>query len=240
MPSLQEIAEQSRRQSLTQREKEFRLLDALLVHGNDGTADLSGKRHDEGVNFLKILLLTEAFNNMWMGREAAVTGYPVQAMALCRCALEDWATLGWVDKHPDDENRWLWDIYEEYEQPTDYAPKFKAMFDELGESGRVGQEAYETLSKFAHPRSTGLRWLIHAEGGNTYFHAGSYFSLVDLDTNLYFLIMIAQMLLSPVADVQEVFNHFDEKWIHRGQQLTTETTETLIRMNQSISSRRAQ
>ena len=82
MQSLQEMAAQCKRQSLLEKKDDIELFDALLIHGNNGTADLSGADHGRGIQFLNILLLTNAFNNLWMAREAAITGYPAQCMTL--------------------------------------------------------------------------------------------------------------------------------------------------------------
>jgi len=76
------------------------------------------------------------------------------------------------------------------------------MWKATGESELAARDAYDVLSKFAHPRGTGLRWLIHFDVESTFFHFGPYFDLRDLRTTLFFLLLIGQGLLDHVAQLQ--------------------------------------
>lgn len=203
---------------------EIRILDDIILKINGGTAALTGYKHDRGLNFLAGLLVNKGFNSLWRAREDAVSGYPVQSLTLCRAALEDWASLYWVELHPESVDRWLWPILEGVEQPKEWPPRFKQIWDELselGDLGKVTKAAYSILSEFAHPRGTGLRWLIHFDSESTTFHYGPHFDLHNLRACMFFLIQVAQGFLERIAQLQvRALGSVDAEWVTECRELS--------------------
>jgi hypothetical protein len=200
---------------------EISLLDDLLLHLNHGMTPLNAQPHDRGLNFLVSLLLVRTFNSLWRAREDAVTGYPVQSLALCRGALEDWVTACYVEKHRDRCDRWLVGILPEHaaaKPPVDFETMFKEIGGDVGDKAR---ETYSVLSKFTHPDGRGMRWLMHWDPETTYLHFGGHFDDRALRFCLYFLLVQAQMSMERVAQLQHrVLNSVDAKWLERGNYLT--------------------
>jgi len=220
-PSVDKTDDAIRSQSYSAMEADIKLLDELILHVNHGTALLTGGQHDRGLNFLMGLLLNRAFNSLWRAREDAVCGYPAECLTLCRSALEHWATARWVELHPETTDRWLWSILEEVERPAERPPSTDKMLKDLGDLGKVPVQMYDLLSKFAHPKSIGLGWMIHADPETTYFHAGGHFDKRGLRTCLYFLVGVAQACLGPVVTLQNrMLGSFDADWLQKGKQLS--------------------
>ena len=200
-PALDQIDEQVRSASLKAMPEEIGLLDGILLHMNHGLVPLSGTKNDRGLNLLAGLFIHRAFGSLWRAREDAVCGYPVQSLTLCRAALEDWGTLRYIERHPDETSLWLRGVLAEIET-SGRPPKFSKIWNELGELGETATEAYSVLSKFAHPRDTGLPWLFHADVKNTYFHTGGHFDESGLRMCLYFLAVVSQPFLERIAQLQ--------------------------------------
>ena len=206
----------------------FRTLDGLIVLINHGTAALSGSRHDRGLAFLIGLLSVRAFNSIWQGRQSAAHGYPVQAMVAARAALEDWATVRWLEENPDDKDLWLCRILEEVAPPLDaqgrerWVPKIDSMLKSL-DNGAVALVAYEQMSKLAHPRGSGLAWEFHADEGNAYIHAGGHLDERNLRAALFYLIHVAAGLLPSVERLQRLaLGDVDPEWLTRGNDAVNE------------------
>jgi hypothetical protein len=213
------------------------LVDDLIFHMNHGMARLTGQEHDRSLNFLVGLLLNRAFNSLWRAREDALRGYPGECLALCRLALELWASAKWVNEHPSEVGLWLWDILEELDEPTRGPPSVDAMLRDLGEAGSAVKVMYNILSKFAHPRSTGLSWIIHFDEGNTYFHAGGHFDERGLRMCLYFLIGTAQACLDPVANLQaRMLGEPDANWMARARELSDASARAMQRLRHEVES----
>ena len=196
---------------------EISLFDDLLLHLNHGMDPLNGQKQDRGLNLLVSLLLVRTFNSLWRAREDALNGYPVQCLALCRAALEDWVTACHVEAHPDRCDRWLVGILPECDgakKTVDFETMFKEVGGPLGDKAR---EAYGVLSDFAHPNGGGMRWLMHWDPATTFLHFGGYFDERALRFCLYFTIVLAQMSLERVAQLQQrQLNSVDERWLARG------------------------
>ncbi len=229
--ALDEMDAAIRAKSLAAMPEEIEVLDDLILMMNQGTALLSGNDHDRGLNFLAGVLVCRAFNSLWRAREDLVCGYPVQSMALCRAALEDWATLIWLELHPKNANMFLWAIYPEVERPKYYPPKFEAIWKELGELGKIPAVMYDTLSKFAHPKSTGLRWLVEFDEKNTTFHYGPQFDQDYLKIALFNLIQVAQAFGERIARLQDrMLGEPDQTWLDRGKVSSARAITTIDRM----------
>jgi hypothetical protein len=227
-----------RRQSYVAAAEEIRNLDDLILHMNHGKARLTGTKHDRGLNFLVGLLLGRAFNSLWRARDDAVSGYQAESLTLCRSALEHWAAARWVEFHPDYVDRWLWAILPEVREPTDpkeWPPATDAMLRDLAEIGAAPLAMYDILSKFAHPRSIGLSWMIHFDPESTYFHAGGYFDQRGLRMCLYFLIGVAQACLEPIARLQNrMLGGPDADWVERGKDLSLRSKAIIERMQDDV------
>lgn len=238
--SLEEIDARIRRRSMASQRDQIQMLDDILVHINQGVAFLSGQKHDRGLNLLSFLLICRAFNSLYRAREDAVLGYPVQSLTLCRSALEDWATLRWIELHPDTVDKWLWAILPGVKRPTGQRPNFDAISKELGKHGDIASKYYDILSKFAHPMSIGLRWLVHFDPENTYFHAGGNFDEQDLKTCLTFLIEVGQVFFERIAQLQyRMLGSVPQKWLETGKELTNRAERLLSDGDSEASSNNA-
>ena len=205
-----------RRKSLATLREEIKLLDDLILLLNNGTSLLTGAKHDRGLNFLAAVLIARAFNTLWRAREDLLCGYAVQSMALCRAALEDWTTLIWLELHPDRVDMFLWAILSDVERPAGAPPKFEAMWKELGALGTIPSAMYDSLSKFSHPKSIGLRWLIHSDPDTTTFHYGGYFDEYYLRVSLFHLLQVAQVFGERVARLQfRMLGEVNADWLAR-------------------------
>jgi hypothetical protein len=234
-PSLDAMDAAVRRKSYSAMATEIQLLDDLILHINHGTALLTGHKHDRGLNFLLGLLLNRAFNSLWRAREDAVCGYPGECLTLCRSALEHWATARWVELHPRTRNWWLWAVVEEVKQPPKRPPSTDQMLKELGDLGKVPRDIYNVLSKFAHPKSVGLRWVIHFDPNSTYFHAGAHFDEHALRICLYFLVGAAQACLEPTARLQNrMLGNADAEWLETGKELSSRGEAFMRRVEDEV------
>lgn len=224
-----------RRQSYSAMANEIELLGSLILHINRGLAALSGTKHDRGLNFLTGLLLNRAFNSLWRAREDAVLGYAAECLTLCRSALEHWATARWVEFHQEAVNSYLWAILAEVERPDGRLPSTDAMLKDLGEVGEAPLAMYDILSKFAHPKSIGLSWMMHFDEHSTYFHAGGNFDERGLSTCLYFLTGVAQACLEPIARLQNrMLEEVDPEWLQTGRDLSEQAGEFVRRVEDEI------
>lgn len=208
----------------------FALLDALLLHLNHGTSALTGRKHDQGLNFLIGLLLMKSFNSLWRARQDIAHGYASQGLILCRSAFEDWVTARWVELHPDERDLWLWRILDGVEQPPAgrKIPGLDAMLAEVlpPESSPILRSVYDTLSKFAHPRGTSLRWGVHWDEENSYFHVGPFVDATNTRAGLFFLVATAQASFNLIARLQErILGKPDANWSERARLLSTRTEE---------------
>ena len=236
-PALDQRDVETKRQSYSSMPHEIELLDNLILHLNHGTSILTGREHDRGLNFLAALLVGRAFNSLWRAREDAVCGYPVQSLFLCRGALEDWGTLIWVELHPDSVDKWLWAILDEVQRPSEPPPKFDAIWTELGDLGKIPAEGYGVLSKFAHPKSIGLRWLIHFDSETTSFHYGGHFDGRNLRVCLFFLILTVQGFLERVARLQQrMLGEPIEAWVTKGRDLSEQAGKFINSVADEVSS----
>ncbi len=225
-----------RAKSHAARPEEIQLLDELILLMNHGTALLTGVDHDRGLNFLAGTLTGRAFNSLWRAREDLVCGYSVQAMALCRAALEDWATLIWLELHPENVDMFLWAIYKDVKRPKKYPPKFEKIWDELGDLGKIPAVMYDTLSKFAHPKSIGLAWLVDFDEVRTTFHYGPRFNDRFLVVGLFNLIQVAQAFGERVARLQNrMLGKVDEDWLERGKLVADRAISTINSMYNEFS-----
>lgn len=221
-PALELLDQEARHKAYAAMPKEIELLDHVILQINHGLAKLSGHRHDRGLNFLASLLLDRSFGTLWRAREDAVRGYPIQSLMLCRAALEDWATLLYCERHPDGIGLWLGDVLEEW-PVAGRPPRFKVIWDDLGDMGQRMEEIYGVLSEFAHPRATGFKWLYHWDAENTYLHAGAHFDQRNLRTCLYFLLGTSQALLERIAQLQfRVLGHADAAWVEQGLEVSSD------------------
>ncbi len=234
-PTLDQIDASVRSKSQSAMAADIRLLDDLILHINHGTSLLTGHKHDRGVSLLMGLLLNRAFNSLWRAREDAVCGYPGECLSLCRSALEHWTVARWVDLHPDDRDLWLWAILREKSRPSNRPPSIGKMLKDLGDLGKTPREMYDVLSKFAHPRSVGLRWVIHFDSEDTYFHAGGHFDVHDLSVCLYFLVGVSQACLEPVARLQNrMLGKVDDEWLTEGKAISVKVEESLRRFESEV------
>lgn len=234
--SVEELDATIRKQSYQSMPKEIALLDRLILHINQGLAKLTGIQHDRGQNFLIGLLLNRAFNCLWRAREDAVLGYGGECLTLCRSGLEHWITARWVEGHSESTDRWLWAILPELPRPTERPPTIDAMLKELGDQGETPRIMYDTLSKFAHPRSIGLRWVIHFDEQSTYFHAGPHYDEHGLRVCLYFLMGVAQAFFNPVAGLQNrMLGSVDAEWLEEALRLSEPAGEFLRRVEDEVS-----
>lgn len=211
-----------------------KILDDLILALNSGTALLSSHKHDRGENFLVGILVNRAFNSIWQGRRAAVHGYPVQAMILARSALEDWATMRWVENHPDDKDLWLCRIVAEVEPPLDekgrerWVPKIDTMLREIDE-GESPLVAYEALSKVAHPRGIGLAWEFRFDEESVSLHVGGRREAVDLRRSLFHLVRVAAGILPCVERLQgRWLDDVDADWVSDGAELVERAQQFLL------------
>lgn len=226
--SLEEMDARIRSRSMASQPAQIQVLDDILVHINQGISLLSGHKHDRGPNFLSLLLICRAFNSLYRAREDAVLGYPVQSLTLCRSALEDWATLRWIELHPDTVDKWLWAILPGVKRPTGQRPNFDAISKKLGKHGDIASKYYDILSKFAHPMSIGLRSLVHFDPENTYLHAGSNFDEQYLKDCLRLLIEVGQVFFERVAQLQyRMLVSVAQQWVEKGKELT-DRAKTLL------------
>lgn len=235
--NLESVDAAVRRQSYSAMSADMKLLDELILHLNHGMALLTGQPHDRGLNFLVGLLLHRSFNSLWKGREAAVCGYPGECLTLCRSALEHWATARWVEFHPRTRNRWLWAILEEVEQPVRRPPSIDQMLKELGDRGlgETPRNMYNWLSKFAHPKSIGLSWIIHFDAESTYFHSGGHFDKRGLRMCLFFLVGTAQVCFEPIARLQNrMLGGPDTDWLEKGRELSDRAGAFLRRVEDEV------
>jgi hypothetical protein len=217
--------------SLAAMPEEIEVLDDLILLMHRGTALLSGIKHDRGLNLLAGILVGRAFNSLWRSREDLLSGYPVQSLMLCRAALEDWATLIWLELHPEKVNLCLWAIYPEVKRPAGYPPKFEAIWKELGDLGEIPRVMYDTLSKFAHPKGIGLRWLVEFDEQNTTFHYGPQFDQDRLKIVLFNLIPVAQAFGERIARLQDrMLGEPDQEWLDRGKACSAHAIRIIDRM----------
>lgn len=233
-PVVSQIDEQVRSASLGAMPEEIRLVDGILWHVYEGLRPLSGAENDRGLNFLAELLLHRAFGSLWRAREDALCGYPLQSLTLCRAALEDWGTLCYIERHPDEIGLWLRGILPEIEA-SGRPPRFSDIWNELGELGEVVTEAYSALSKFAHPRDSGLRWLFHADVEKVYFHTAGHFDEGGLRMCLYFLVIVAQLFLERTAQLQSrVLGNAIPEWVREGKAISREALPFLQRVRDQV------
>ncbi len=231
-PPIDATDAEARRASVAAMPSEIGILDDLILHINHGTARLSGSSNDRGLNFLAMLLFCRAFGSLWRAREDAVCGYPVQSLTLCRAALEDWGTLLYVERHPETTNLWLQDVLREVEPPCGKLPRFKDIWTDLGDVGQKADEAYGVLSLFSHPRSGGLPWLYDWDRDKAYFHTGGHFDRRNLEVCLYFLIVVAQMLLERIAQLQlRVLGDAVSEWVERGNEISSQAQAFVDRVH---------
>jgi hypothetical protein len=234
-PALEEMDKAVRRRSYSAVGSEFELLDALVLHINHGKAKLSGVKHDRDLNFVIGILIARAFNSLWRAREDAVLGYYAECLTLCRCAVEHWATARWIELRPELTNMLLWAVLEEVERPPGRLPSTDKMLKDLGQVGERVLALYDILSKFAHPRSIGLSWLIHFDSEFTFVHAGGYFDQRGVRACLYFLIGTAQACLEPVARLQHrMLGLVDEEWLATGRELSSRAEEFMRNVEAEI------
>ncbi len=100
------------------------------------------------------------------------------------------------------------------------------MLKDLGDLGEAPLTIYDILSKFAHPKGIGLRWLIDYDEESTYVHAGGHFDEHRLKTCLYFLMGTARVCLEPVALLQNrMLGSVDEGWLKEGRDLSSRAGE---------------
>ena len=126
--------------------------------------------------------------------------------------MEDWGTLWWIEKHPESVNLWLWAIYPNVPRPAGRPPKFEEIWDSM-ENAEVLRLGYDALSKFAHPKGIGLRWLVDFDSESTFFHFGPNVDERDLRTCLYFLILVGQGFLGRIGDLQvRMKGNLDPTW----------------------------
>lgn len=236
-PSLEGIDARVRRQSYAVATNAIQLLDQLILHINNGKARLTGKKHDRGLNFLVGLMLGRAFNSLWKARESAVTGYPAESLTLCRSALEHWAAARWVEFNPECTDRWLWAILSEVTQPKEWPPSPDRTLKELRDLGADLHYLYDPLSKFAHPKSAGLSWMIHFDPQSTYFHTGGHFDERGIRMCLFFLVGVAQACLEPVARLQDrMLGSPDAEWLEQGKELSKQAKALRSEMEQEVAS----
>ena len=210
--SLEQMDLAARRQIEAQAPDGFALVDKIILLLNRGTALLSGTDHDRDLNLLTGLLANRAFNSLWRARQDAAHGYSVQALTLCRAAMEDWGPLVWLEQNPDTTDRWLWAVLDEVAQPTQRPPSFATIWKNL-DSPELLASSYDTLSKFAHPKGIGLRWLVHFDEQSTYFHYGPHVSDRDIRTTLFFLVVVAQGFLGAVERLQRrMLGEVETEW----------------------------
>ncbi len=234
-PALDELDQAIRKRSQATLPSEIQLVEDLILLLNRGTAIFTGMKHDRGLNMLSGILAGRAFNSLWRAREDALCGYYVECFSLARNALEDWATISWLELHPDDTDIWLWKIVDEVERPDKIPPKFEMICKELGKLGKRPAEAWDALSKFTHPRSVGLRWLIHFDPESTYFHYGGHFDEHGLRICLYFLAHVSQGFLRPVGRLQErMMGSVDEAWLVAVRDLSEKAMTFIQSVNESV------
>jgi len=240
-PSIDSIDNEVRRQAYAAMGQQVQLLDDLILHINHGTAMLTGRQHDRGLNLLTGLLLNRAFNSLWRAREDAVCGYHAESLTLCRSVVEHWAAARWVEFHPEAHDRWLWAVLEEVQRPAKNIPDVSQMLSELGVLGKRVAEIYDVLSKFAHPRSIGLRWLIHFDTEATHFRAAGYYDEHGLKVCLYFLIGMAQACLEPVARLQNrMVGSVEEAWLKHGKELSNRAEPFMEEVEREVAERVAE
>lgn len=218
----------------------IRLIDEGLLLLNHGTAALTGHKHDRGLNFLTALLIVRAFNSIWKAREAAVEGYSVQCFVLARAALEDWIAIRWVEERPDEKDLWLSRLFSEVRVPLDskgrerWVPSVDEMLKDIPE-GALPRVAYGHVSKFAHPRGTGLRWQFHADEESSFIHCGPHFDEQDLQACLYFLAHTVAGLLPAAERVQiRAFGQADPEWVERGTALVEQYLQYIRDVGASV------
>ena len=123
-----------------------------------------------GERFLRALLVSRAVGSLRCASLCAAAGYRTQALTLARAALEDYATIRWVIRQPEDSELWLWEIVDGLEEPERRPPPFRTMFERLGEEEPafrdVLKNVYGRLSEAAHPRAPGLLWNVEFSAGS--------------------------------------------------------------------------
>jgi hypothetical protein len=90
---------------------------------------------------------------------------------------------------------------------------------------------YDTLSKFAHPKSIGLAWLIDFDEVSTTFHYGPRFDEHFLKVALFNLIQVAQAFGERVARLQNrMLGKVDGAWLDRGKAIADRAMATIDQM----------
>jgi hypothetical protein len=186
--------------------KAIRVLDEMLHHMKRGIHMMSGIENDPAINFLAFLLVCRGLPSLWRGREDAVCGYPVQCLTLCRAAFEDWGTFAYVERHPESGIVWVRDVFPDTEI-SGREPKFKELWETLGEDEEWAKRLYAFLSEYAHPRYRAFKWLhepaTEQRGTQTIrFHVAGYFNQGALEMCLLTLVAIAELFLESVRQLQ--------------------------------------
>lgn len=152
-PSLSEIEENTRVETLNREGKALTVIENLLNQYLSGFQHIGEfKRTDDNrLEQVWLLLTLRAFNSLRWGYYLLQSGYYSQSMMLTRSALEDWLVCKDCEGHVDTVEAVL-----DWEK---HVPTFKAMADRLPEKLQlVWKEAftddgiYGFLSTFAHPR----------------------------------------------------------------------------------------
>ena len=115
-PALEVVDIEVRGQSYAAMGGDVAILDDIILNLNQGLVRLNDSKHDRGLNFLAMLLLTRALNSTWRSRGCCERLSAFQSMMLTRAVLEDWGTIVYVEQHPEAAGLWLRGILPEAQQ----------------------------------------------------------------------------------------------------------------------------
>lgn len=204
------------------------LLDRLTACITHGVSLLDAMKNDRGQNFLVGLLLSRAFGSLRCGRQALVAGYPAPSVILARAALEEWATICWVEAHPESIDRWLWAVFPDiYSRPEGRVPSFNDMLKAIDDSDGY-RNVYDVLSKFGHPRSEGFVFQASVSGAFHDIQFTPAFSAEGVGMGLRTLIPVAFVLLGTIERWQErVLGAADPDWSAAAKQFEMEVVVLL-------------
>lgn len=229
-PVFESIDQAVRDSSLAAMPKEISVVDDILTHANDGVAALawswsSGAVGERSPEFLTILFISRAFKSLWRAREDAVCGYPVQCLALCRTAFEDFAAMSYIEQHPEKRQVWLQAIFPKTEWPGQ-EPRPKELLDDYCRAAPVNRQFYHMLSEYVHP--TGGQLSHHFDWTT---HMAGLFDRRELKMCLMWLMMIAPLLLGALAPLRNrVLGEPVSEWDRRTDEISEEAQMPLGRL----------
>lgn len=132
---------------------------AMSVYSDGIEITPSGKRKDS--RLLQMGFLSQSFNSLFAATDAAVNGLYFQSLGLMRFVLESWATYWYLEKFPNEADRWLSDLKEK--QPPTVETMLKKIDHPTKDTKKNAKGHRSTLNRFVHSDSFAVHYLLEVE-----------------------------------------------------------------------------